>query len=355
MERAISASPRGSFAAARALVETFCQVGRETGQAIGPQRLRLAQIATACLLVILCGLEVWLGDMPHALVLLAGITVLALAALRPQDAVVIETPPGPLQDRGETVHSEMILQLTAQHADDRASAPTLSTEAWGDLMARVSHDLRTPLNAVIGFSDVMGCELFGPVGDQRYREYIGHIRDSGRELLKSAEDTLAITSLLGGKRQAGGEALNLEALAGEALRAAGIDGGDIDLDDRLDVLGDRRGLRQVLVNLCSEARMRARQGSAVKLTATAEDEFVVVQLTVGSDVPVGTQGEASLHLCMARVLLELQGARLITFVRNGEWRAVTVLARAAQQDFFAPSPAAMGWKTNAHYQVGLAS
>ena len=63
-------------------------------------------------------------------------------------------------------------------------------------MARVSHELRTPLNAVIGFSDVMDSELLGPVGHPRYREYARHIRDSGRELLKSAEDTLAITALL---------------------------------------------------------------------------------------------------------------------------------------------------------------
>ncbi len=124
----------------------------------------------------------------------------------------------------------MVMQLTAQRSVVRpgtSANQALSGEAWGDLMARVSHDLRTPLNAVIGFSDVMGSELFGPVGDARYRDYIAHIRDSGRELLKSAEDTLAITSLLGSRGNAA-DAINLETLACEAIRAAGVAGADVD-------------------------------------------------------------------------------------------------------------------------------
>ena len=63
-------------------------------------------------------------------------------------------------------------------------------------MARVNHELRTPLNAVIGFSEVMALEMFGPLGNERYQEYVRHIRDSAGDLLKSAEDTLALTALL---------------------------------------------------------------------------------------------------------------------------------------------------------------
>src|SRR4029453_4902789 len=85
-------------------------------------------------------------------------------------------------------------------------------------VARCRPGLRVPLNAVIGFSDVMDAELFGPVGHPRYREYARHIRDCGRELLKSAEDTLAIPSLL--DRRQGGVAprVELAALAADAWR-----------------------------------------------------------------------------------------------------------------------------------------
>jgi signal transduction histidine kinase len=348
----MSATPRSSFASAQALVETMCQVGANVGQAVTPRTLRLVQGATALFLIAFAGVEIWLGLMPQTLLLLAAATVLALAALRPQHPA--EQASQPIR-RDEATASEIILQLTAQQAGERAATPSLSNEAWGDLMARVSHDLRTPLNAVIGFSDVMGCELFGPVGDQRYREYITHIRDSGRELLKSAEDTLAITSLLG--RKASGEALNLEDMAVDALRAAGIGDAEIDLAERIDVIGDRRGLRQVMVNLFSEARMRACKGATIRLTATCEDEFVIVQMTVGCDVQPTTPAEASLHICMARVLLELQGARLIEFPCNGQWRAVTVLGRASQQDFFAAETVPMGWRPRPQHapRMSLAS
>ena len=73
---------------------------------------------------------------------------------------------------------------------------------WADLMSRINHELRTPLNAVIGFSEVMVLEMFGPLGSERYQEYARYIRDSAGDLLKSAEDTLALTALLTNARPA---------------------------------------------------------------------------------------------------------------------------------------------------------
>ena len=70
MERAISAVPREGLAAAQALVETLCRVGRQVGQAVGPRTLLVAQAATTLLLLGFSGVEFWLGDIPHALVLL---------------------------------------------------------------------------------------------------------------------------------------------------------------------------------------------------------------------------------------------------------------------------------------------
>ncbi|MEM1307024.1 MAG: histidine kinase dimerization/phospho-acceptor domain-containing protein [Pseudomonadota bacterium] len=63
------------------------------------------------------------------------------------------------------------------------------------LAERVSHDMRTPLNAVIGFSELMQAELHGPHGDARYREYAQHIRQSGEALKRTAEDAIAMTHL----------------------------------------------------------------------------------------------------------------------------------------------------------------
>lgn len=346
----MSAASRGSFAPAQALVASICRIGRRAGGAIDPDLFRFVQILTALLLIGCAAYEFWLGGRAFPLVLLASGAVLVLAAWHGAD------DSRKLDDAGsanpsDAFQSEIILQLTAQRAADHvkpAASSSLSHEAWGDLMARVSHDLRTPLNAVIGFSDVMDSELFGPVGDGRYREYITHIRNSGRELLRSAEDTLAMTALLGGAASAG-DSINLEALTCEAARSAGVAAVDVAVDPDIDVIGERRGLRQALVNLLSEGHLRAHGGGQVRVGATVEDEFVIVEVTAsgGKDTAASTGQEASLHVCMARVLLELQGARLIEIAQGGEWRAVTVVSRAAQTDFFAAGTVPMGWKPRA--------
>ena len=58
-------------------------------------------------------------------------------------------------------------------------------------MERIGHDLRTPLTAIIGFSDMMQCEMHGPLGSDRYHSYAGHIRDSGVTLLQAIETAMA--------------------------------------------------------------------------------------------------------------------------------------------------------------------
>lgn len=67
---------------------------------------------------------------------------------------------------------------------------------WRDILHTLSHDIRTPLNAVIGFSDMMHAEMLGPLGHHRYQEYVRHIRESGALLLRAAEEALAVTGLL---------------------------------------------------------------------------------------------------------------------------------------------------------------
>ena len=57
---------------------------------------------------------------------------------------------------------------------------------------RMGHDLRTPLTAIIGFSDMMRCELHGPLGSDRYQSYAGHIKDSGVSLLHALETAMAV-------------------------------------------------------------------------------------------------------------------------------------------------------------------
>jgi signal transduction histidine kinase len=264
--------------------------------------------------------------------------------------------PGPLPFMGDRIVLEPQLCATsglAEAARRVNRATVMKRHGWKDLMARVSHELRTPLNAVIGFSDVMNAELLGPVGHPRYREYARHIRDCGRELLKSAEDTLAITCLLEHHGQHGrSPAIELASVAADAWsffleeaarRAIRL---ELTVPEGLELLSERRPLRQILINLFSEAIDRAGDKGLVTLSACADGDLVQLEVMALASGRSQTVAEASLSICLARALLELQGAALIEIDDPScTWRAVTVLSCAAQPDFFelphafAPRPA----------------
>lgn len=245
--------------------------------------------------------------------------------------------------------TEIALERRAQRLAEIACAASPSREAneqkdrnWAELMARVNHELRTPLNAVIGFSDMMALKLFGPVGDPRYEDYIRHIRDSANELLKSAEDTMALTALVAHPSACdGAKTFELEELAREAwafLSAkAATRGVEIELcvPAQLEVLGEPRALRQILVNVLSEGISRAGHGAKIKISASVEEELVQLYFAVSKELSNVTRDGSSLAICLARALLEMHGSSLLEIecpVRG--WGAVTVLDRAAQPDFF---------------------
>lgn len=217
------------------------------------------------------------------------------------------------------------------------------SQTWADLMARISHEIRTPLNAVIGFSDLMEREIFGPLGNDRYRDYLAHIRDSGEALLRSAEDTLALSSMLAVSASGGRvQSSPLAALAKDAwvfvepqASRRGISV-VVNVPDVLDVAGDRRSYRQALSNLMLEAVSRATDGSRIEIKAIAHGDTVRIKVAAASTDHHVRPSQPSLAVCVARALLELQGTTLSAAACNatGRWQATTVLDLSVQPDFF---------------------
>ncbi len=217
------------------------------------------------------------------------------------------------------------------------------SQTWADLTARISHEIRTPLNAVIGFADLMERELFGPLGNARYRDYAAHIKDSGEALLKSAEDTLALSSLLvAPSPDTHANASSLAELALDAWHGVAPQAHrrgvalDLQVAVALDVAGDRRALRQALSNLMIEAVQRADTDTRITVWAQADGDTVTIKVCAPEAKSHMRPGDPSLAICVARALLELQGTSLATSFqpsRNG-WQASTVLDLAVQPDFF---------------------
>lgn len=70
--------------------------------------------------------------------------------------------------------------------------PPRHTDANGELLCRIGHDLRTALNIILGFSEIMTQRLHGPLGHPKYDEYAAHVRFSGQELLTVTDEMLAL-------------------------------------------------------------------------------------------------------------------------------------------------------------------
>src|SRR5262245_29695096 len=192
------------------------------------------------------------------------------------------------------------------------------------LMAHMHHALRTPLNAVIGFSEVMACELHGPLGHSRYQEYAHHICESGGRLLKSSEDALAVTQAMTSLMTDRARGRPEQVAAGALLRQAWTAIGDTPPVlptgcDALVISCERRATAQALEHLIRHALTLAAP-DAVEITAWSKGS-PRLQLRVWA--AAGRQGSdcGDLHLMVARLLLEAQGATLICSASETSWSA----------------------------------
>ena len=96
------------------------------------------------------------------------------------------------RDLSEAKKTESELREARRLAERAASAKA-------DVLARISHEVRTPLNAIIGFSEVMTGERFGALGNERYREYMKDIRASGERVIAIINDLLDLSRIETGK------------------------------------------------------------------------------------------------------------------------------------------------------------
>ncbi len=148
-----------------------------------------------------------------------------------------------------------------------------ASETKSIFVANVSHELRTPLNAIIGFSEVLEHQMFGPLGHQKYTEYVGDIRKSGHHLLALINDLLDINRIESGKAIMRPEWAALRDIVPDfalMVREMALSRGQHlvepehipDLQVRVDV----RALHQIMVNLLTNASKYAGKQCHIELT-----------------------------------------------------------------------------------------
>lgn len=149
-------------------------------------------------------------------------------------------------------------------------------------LANVSHELRTPLNAVIGFSETLSAQIFGPLSE-RYRGYAEDILTSGRHLLSIVDQLLDMASIEARREHLRPEPILLGAVADEVAQMmrpmADQRGVTVTSDHPADPIGiesDTRCVRQILINLTSNAVRFSRAGGRVALACRRDGDHVTV-------------------------------------------------------------------------------
>lgn len=203
---------------------------------------------------------------------------------------VVSTPV--VGDDGEvnrvlTTSQDITARVQAAEALELAeTSARRSNSAKNEFLSRMSHELRTPLNAVLGFGQLLERDL----RDADQIEAVQHIVRAGRHLLNLINEVLDIARIEAGELSVSSEAVSVPDIVGEAaalMQPLGIENGVqvsiSNFDPRVFVLADRQRLRQILLNLISNAVKYNHRGGGVWLSWTQEKETVTI--TVRDDGP----------------------------------------------------------------------
>jgi cell cycle sensor histidine kinase DivJ len=233
--------------------------------------------------------------------------------------------------------------LEAARADAEAMAAGKT-----QFLAGMSHELRTPLNAIMGFSDIMRNRMFGDLPG-KYVEYADLIHESGSHLLDLINDILDMSKIEARRYELTLEAMDPREPVAAALRILRLQADDLGVVLRAslpaaapDVEADRRALKQIVLNLVSNALKFTPKGGSVTVTLAAHGkdlELTVADTGVGiaqADLeklgrPYEQVGDADkraqgtgLGLSLVRSFAELHGGEMTIESRLGEGTAVTV-------------------------------
>jgi len=172
---------------------------------------------------------------------------------------------------------QQLTELAEKYSIEKVRAES-ANRSKSEFLANMSHELRTPLNAINGFSEILAGEMFGPLGDRRYKEYSQDILSSGQHLLALINDILDMSKIEAGKMSLKREPIHIEDVVEDAIRlmrnraeAVGLTL-SVSLSDLPEADADYRAIKQVLLNLLSNAIKFTPRGGKIAVSATVIEQ-----------------------------------------------------------------------------------
>jgi two-component system cell cycle sensor histidine kinase PleC len=172
---------------------------------------------------------------------------------------------------------QQLTELAEKYSIEKVRAESANLSK-SEFLANMSHELRTPLNAINGFSEILAGEMFGPLGDRRYKEYSQDILSSGQHLLALINDILDMSKIEAGKMSLKREPIHIEDVVEDAIRlmrnraeAVGLTL-SVKLSDLPEADADYRAIKQVLLNLLSNAIKFTPRGGKIAVSATVIEQ-----------------------------------------------------------------------------------
>jgi signal transduction histidine kinase len=246
-----------------------------------------------------------------------------------------------------TLEALRTVEISRRKAEEDRSAALEASRAKSEFLANMSHELRTPLNAILGFSEMLASSAFA----SKREEYAHVIHSSGKHLLGLVNDLLDLSRIEANKLELRDEAIDIEDLMRacmDVIRPRAAEDA-LRLECRIaqglpDIVGDRRALMQIVLNLLANAVKFTQSGKLVEAFARlepdgglligvrdegvgiADDEQARVFERFGQgrhDICNGVEG-AGLGLPIVKGLAEAHGGRVAMQSHLGEGTCVTI-------------------------------